>query len=128
MHTTLKHSFQHSFSKLNTCGEPSREAVAFCISDIPSLFDGWARIRHAIRVYHKEISENQGNDVVTNVASNEDKVIALLRQDGKMTAKVLAASLGLTQRQVQRILANLKERNKIIRHGASKNGYWEVTD
>lgn len=124
MHTTLKHSFQHSFSKLNTCREPSREAVAFCISDIPSLFDGWARIRHAIRVYHKEISENQGNDVVTNVASNEDKVIALLRQDGKMTAKVLAASLGLTQRQVQRILANLKERNKIIRHGASKNGYW----
>lgn len=128
MHTTLKHSFQHSFSKLNTCREPSREAVAFCISDIPSLFDGWARIRHAIRVYHKEISENQCNDVVTNVASNEDKVIALLRQDGKMTAKVLAASLGLTQRQVQRILANLKERNKIIRHGASKNGYWEVTD
>ena len=45
-----------------------------------------------------------------------------------MTAKVLSASLGLTQRQVQRILANLKERNKIIRHGASKNGYWEVTD
>ncbi len=128
MHTTLKHSFQHSFSKLNTCIEPSREAVAFCISDIPSLFDGWARIRHAIRVYHKEISENQCNDVVTNVASNEDKVIALLRQDGKMTAKVLSASLGLTQRQVQRILANLKERNKIIRHGASKNGYWEVTD
>lgn len=104
MHTTLKHSFQHSFSKLNTCREPSREAVAFCISDIPSSFDGWARIRHAIRVYHKEISENQGNDVVTNVVtnvtSNEDKVIALLRQDGKMTAKVLAASLGLTQRQV----------------------------
>lgn len=132
MHTTLKHSFQHSFSKLSTCREPSREAVVFCISDIPSIFDGWARIRHAIRVYHEEISENQGNDVVTNVASNvasnEDKVIALLRQDGKMTAKVLAASLGLTQRQVQRILANLKERNKIIRHGASKNGYWEVTD
>lgn len=89
-----------------------------------------------IRDALKEISENQGNDVVTNVASNvvtnvtsnEDKVIALLRQDGKMTAKVLAASLGLTQRQVQRILANLKERNKIIRHGASKNGYWEVID
>lgn len=89
-----------------------------------------------IRDALKEISENQGNDVVTNVASNvvtnvtsnEDKVIALLRQDGKLTAKVLAASLGLTQRQVQRILANLKERNKIIRHGASKNGYWEVTD
>lgn len=85
-----------------------------------------------IRDALKEISENQNNDVVinvaTNVVTNEDKVLALLRQDGKLTAKVLASSLGLTQRQVQRILANLKEANKIIRHGASKNGYWEVTD
>ena len=85
-----------------------------------------------IRDALKEISEDQNNDVVINVASNvvtnEDKVLALLRQDGKLTAKVLASSLGLTQRQVQRILAKLKETKKIIRHGASKNGYWEVTD
>lgn len=84
----------------------------------------------------KEVSENQlaegKQNVVLNVArnvvTNEDKVLALLRQDGKLTAKVLASSLGLTQRQVQRILANLKEEKKIIRHGASKNGYWEVMD
>ena len=84
----------------------------------------------------KEVSENQiaegKQNVVLNVArnvvTNEDKVLALLRQDGKLTAKVLGSSLGLTQRQVQRILATLKEEKKIIRHGASKNGYWEVTD
>ena len=84
----------------------------------------------------KEVSENQiavgKQNVVLNVArnvvTNEDKVLALLRQDGKLTAKVLASSLGLTQRQVQRILANLKEEKKIIRHGASKNGHWEVAE
>ena len=84
----------------------------------------------------KEVSENQTAErkqnvvlnVARNVATNEDKVLALLRQDGKLTAKDLASSLGLTQRQVQRILANLKEEKKIIRHGASKNGYWEVMD
>ena len=84
-----------------------------------------------IRDALKEVSENQNRDVVVNVAANvatnEDKVLALLKQDGRLTAKVLGSSLGLTQRQVQRILANLKEANKIIRHGASKNGYWEVT-
>ena len=88
-----------------------------------------------IRDALKELIENQnqvGNqhvavNVVRNVVTNEDKVLALLRQDGRLTAKVLASSLGLTQRQVQRILANLKEEKKIIRHGASKNGYWEVT-
>ena len=90
-----------------------------------------------IRDALKELNENQSTDgrqsnVVTNVAvnvvTNEDKVLALLRQDGTLTAKVLALSLGLTQRQVQRILANLKEKKKIVRHGASKNGYWEIRD
>lgn len=83
-------------------------------------------IRDALR----EVSRNQNKDVVTNVAinvvTNEDKILALLKQDGRLTANVLASSIGLTQRQVQRILAKLKEENRIVRHGASKNGFWEV--
>lgn len=100
-----------------------------------------------IRDALKELSENQNRgktatDVVVNVARNgvvnvvrndavnvavnEDKVLALLAQDGRLTAKVLASTLRVTQRQIQRILAKLKQEQKIIRHGASKNGYWEV--
>ena len=83
-------------------------------------------IRNAL----KEICENQNNDVainvVTNVVTNEEKILAMLREDEKLTAKILASSTGLTPRQVQRILANLKADNKIVRHGASKNGWWEV--
>ena len=89
-------------------------------------------IRDALKeVRNIQIAEGVQNVVVNvarNVVTNEERVLALLRQDGKLTAKVLASSLGLTQRQVQRILANLKEEKKIIRHGASKNGHWEVTD
>ena len=85
-----------------------------------------------IRDSLKEIIEDQNRDVVvnvvTNVVANEEKVLAMLKQDGKLTSKVLAASLGITQRQIQRILANLKETNRIVRHGSSKNGYWEVMD
>lgn len=81
-------------------------------------------IRNALR----EVSENQNRDVAVNVVTNEDKVLVLLKQDGKLTANVLASSLGLIQRQVQRILANLKEAKRIVRHGASKNGYWEAMD
>ncbi len=89
-------------------------------------------------IYHalQEVSELQSGNgdphVVTNVAgnvvTNEDKILSLLRQDGRLNAKVLAASLGLTQRQVQRILTKLKAETKIIRHGTSKNGDWEVMD
>jgi predicted HTH transcriptional regulator len=61
-----------------------------------------------------------------NVGTTEDKVIMLLRQDSNLTAKTIAATLGLTDRQVERILSKLKSERKIVRHGASKNGYWEV--
>ena len=81
-----------------------------------------------IRDALKELHENQNKTDGLNVVTNEDKLLSMLRQDGRLTSKVLASSLGLTQRQVQRILANLKEEKRIIRHGANKNGYWEVTD
>lgn len=55
-------------------------------------------------------------------------MIALLRQDGNMSANMLAVSVGITERQAQRILAKLKAEGKIIRHGANKNGYWEVIE
>lgn len=85
-------------------------------------------IRNAL----KEISDthsranvaiNVGINVVIN---NEEKIIALLRQDGNMSANMLSVAVGVTERQAQRILAKLKAEGKIIRHGANKNGYWEV--
>ena len=77
-------------------------------------------IRNAL----KEIS-NAAN-VVTNVVTNEEKILTLLKQDASMSAGMLSVAVGITPRQAQRILARLKEKGKIIRHGATKNGYWEV--
>ena len=86
-------------------------------------------IRNAL----KEISETHdktdvGINVGINVVTNEEKIIALLRQDGNMSANMLSVSVGVTERQIQRILAKLKAEGKIIRHGANKNGYWEVIE
>lgn len=71
-------------------------------------------------------SGNKAQHVGINVGTNEEKILALLRQDSRLTAKMLASTIGLTDRQVERILAKLKAAGKIVRHGASKNGYWEV--
>ena len=84
-----------------------------------------------IRDALSDISTTQNEkNVVTNVAinvvTNEDKVLSMLKQDGKMSATMLANSIGITQRQAQRILSKLKDEGKILRHGANKNGYWEV--
>lgn len=86
-----------------------------------------------IRDALKEISEtnskaNVAINVGLNVVTNEEKIIALLKQDGHMSANMLSVSLGITMRQTQRILAKLKEHGRILRHGANKNGYWEVIE
>ena len=77
-----------------------------------------------------EIIETQDShhNVGVNVGTNEEKVLMLLRQDGRLTAKVLASTLGLTERQIERIMASLKKQGRLVRRGASKNGYWEVID
>ncbi|MDE6662163.1 MAG: hypothetical protein K2K46_02355 [Lachnospiraceae bacterium] len=85
-------------------------------------------IRNAI----KEISEthsrtNVAINVGVNVVTNEE-IIALLRQNGNMSDNMLSVSMRNTGRQVQCILAKLKNEKRIIRHGANKNGYWEVIE
>lgn len=86
-----------------------------------------------IRDALQEISKTQNErgvaiNVARNVVTNEDKVLSLLKQDNTLSAGMLANSLGITQRQAQRILSKLKEEGKILRHGANKNGYWEVIE
>ena len=73
-------------------------------------------------------NKNVVTNVATNVVTNEEKILALLKQDSKLTSKQLALSVGITQRQVQRVISNLKESGLIVRHGATKNGYWEVVE
>ncbi len=86
-----------------------------------------------IRDALKEISETDSEKDVTinvaiNVVTNEEKIVALLKQDGSMSANMLAKSVGITHRQVQRILAKLKDERRVVRHGANKNGYWKVIE
>ena len=84
-------------------------------------------IRNALKeIIETNSGTNVATNVVVNVVTNEEKIIELLRQDGNMSANMLSVSVGITQRQAQRILAKLKNEGRIIRHGANKNGYWEV--
>ena len=61
-----------------------------------------------------------------NVGINGEKIIDLLKEDPKLNAVKLAEKLGLTSRQVERLLSDLKREGKLRRVGANKNGYWEI--
>lgn len=117
--------YYKALNESNTVGE-STIFVKFMLRIIrDALFDV---IESQNKSY--DVGANVGTNVGVNVgisgSTNEEKILALLRQDSRLTAKTLASTIGITDRQVERILSKLKTEGKIIRHGASKNGYWEV--
>ena len=79
-----------------------------------------------IRDLLSELSENDAEGENLQYDSTEDKLLALLRQDEKHSAKSLASELGISERQVQRILKELKESGIIERIGANRSGKWVI--
>lgn len=70
-----------------------------------------------------ELAEHQGEQKNIGV---EDKLLILLRQNERHSAKSLSQELGISERQVQRILRNLKDSGVLERVGANRNGKWIV--
>ena len=84
----------------------------------------------------KGISSADNNDVgnvsnnVSNVSDNdaEHRVLEFLRQEPTATGRGMAAELGISDRQVWRILKKLRENGTILRIGTTRKGYWEVKE
>ena len=88
----------------------------------------------------REIQEGQGadvadhvvNDVVDHVVDTGGKgtstILAVLKKKPEASAKEIAGLANLSERQIQRILASLKEKGKLIRHGSPRNGWWEIRE
>jgi len=58
--------------------------------------------------------------------SNEEKVLMLIRDNPKITAKEMSAILDCSVRIVMSVLSALKEKNIIERIGSDKSGKWLV--
>jgi len=60
--------------------------------------------------------------------TTEDKVLDLIRENGKLSAAKMAERLGLSGRQVQRVLKKLKDEKRIEFVGANRNGYYRIIE
>lgn len=56
----------------------------------------------------------------------EEKILALLQQNERYSARGLTLELGISERQVQRMLRELKDTGVIERISANRNGKWIV--
>ena len=57
---------------------------------------------------------------------SREKIVALLSEDGKLSAAALAEKIGISAKAVEKHLANLKANGIIERIGSAKGGYWKV--
>lgn len=131
---TLVHHNQHDYyqaiHRSNLAGN-STQFIVFMLTMIRDALLELSRTQMIEGVATNVVTNvvtNVAINVVTNVVTNEERLIELIKRDSTCTAQSLATSLNITLRQVQRIIAKLKADKRLIRHGATKNGYWEVVD
>ncbi len=80
----------------------------------------------------RDICNRQLQHVGINVGINDghpaETILMIIREQPKATAGSLSELTHLSKRQVERILAALRQQGRLVRHGATKSGYWEVVD
>lgn len=83
----------------------------------------------AATIHRKKLirSEESHKEEVGSEKSSE-KIIALMREEPRLSAKEIANRLELTSRAIEKQIATLKKSGKIQRVGPAKGGHWEVID
>ena len=86
-----------------------------------------------IETYLKSIDDTEENIIKLSKVSKKnsnsrEKIISLLREDGRLSAVALAEKIGITAKAVEKHLARLKSDGIIQRIGPAKGGHWVVND
>ena len=70
------------------------------------------------------------SDDVSNASETdtERRVLDFLRQEPAATGRGMAEILGISDRQVWRILKKLRENGTLVRIGTTRNGYWKINE
>lgn len=85
-----------------------------------------------LRHLSKEIAtfeESMGDDLQTikpEKQKTEDRILILLGENPKHSAKTLAEAIGITIKAIEKQLSKLKSEGKIERSGPNKGGSWKV--
>lgn len=84
-------------------------------------FPFWALENTAIIATGNEIGNDNGND-----KGDERKALEILRQEPSITAKAMAAKMGVSVRKIGRIMKKLRDDGNISRIGSDRKGYWKI--
>jgi Fic family protein len=80
------------------------------------------QLTQEIEIYQK----NFADDLPMDLEKTSDKIIALLRENPRHSARSLADVIGISAKGVEKQLAKLKTSGRITRAGSAKGGHWQV--
>lgn len=60
------------------------------------------------------------------LTASEQNIIQFMREDASISARQLAEQCGMSARQIEKYIAQLKKKGVLQREGARKNGKWKV--
>ena len=60
------------------------------------------------------------------LTASEQNIIQFMREDASISARQLAEQCGMSARQIEKYIAELKKKGVLQREGARKNGKWKV--
>lgn len=87
-------------------------------------------ILSALKAHQVEGTKNDGINVGIsggiNVGINEQNILTLITNTSTITVREMANVLGMSLRQCERLVANMKCKNLIKRIGSNKSGFWEI--
>jgi predicted HTH transcriptional regulator len=84
------------------------------------------QLTQEIETYQKNFADDLSMELEKTLEKTSDKVVALLRENPRHSARTLAAAIGISAKGVEKQLAKLKASGKITRVGSAKGGSWQV--
>ncbi len=82
-------------------------------------------IYKTLKLHQGEELMDVGNNVGNNVGNKERIILDAIRKRPTVTTPQLAELLGVTKRQCERILSNMKQQG-LLRRVGTKGGHWEI--
>ena len=74
----------------------------------------------------KSSGKSSGKNLVKASVKSEDRIVTMLQAEPRLSIPVMATTLGVTPRTVEKQIRQLKAKGRLRRVGPAKGGHWEV--
>lgn len=76
----------------------------------------------------KKLGKELGNELGEELSENQQKMIALIIQNPKITIKEMAKQLSLSETGIEKNITKLREMGAVERVGGRRGGYWQYNE